>query len=197
MESDELKKVWASLDERLNKQEKLKESIIRKMLLAKSDKSLNRIINYDYFGIILCLGLIALLVWRMTSVYFGTFKTTLFLLIIAMLISGVIMNIIELFKLHKVDFSAPVDKNIRWVQKFNLSFKRQTLFACIVATILFILGLIAGLCSPNMELWRWVAIAVGICIGIVWGWWEYKHLIGKNINSILKSLDELKELEDE
>jgi hypothetical protein len=197
MELEELKNAWSSLDERLNKQEKLKENFIREMLVAKSDKSLNRIINYNCFGIILCLGAIVLFVWRMTSVYFGTFKTTLFLLIIAVLISGVILGIIELFKLHKIDFSESVDKNIRWVQKFNLSFKRQTIYACMVVVILFILGVIAGLRSPNMELWRWVGIAVGICIAIVWGWWEYKHFMGKNISSILKSLEELKELEEE
>jgi hypothetical protein len=75
-------------------------------------------INYDFKGIIICLGVIPLLVWRMTQVYFGIFKTTLFLLIITFLISGIIMCIIELIKLYKIDFSKPVDNNIRLVQNF-------------------------------------------------------------------------------
>jgi hypothetical protein len=197
MELDELKNVWASLDERLNKQEKLKESIIREMLVSKSNKSLSRMINYDYLGIIVCLGVIPILVWRMSQFYLGTLKTTLFLLIITFLIGGIIMGVIELIKLYKIDFSKPVSNNIRLVQQYKLLFKRQAIAAYIVATILIMIGILAGLLTPKMEIWRWVTMIVGICVGIVGGWWEYKHFYGKNIASILKSLEELKELKEE
>jgi hypothetical protein len=197
MELDELKNAWTSLDERLNKQEKLKESIIREMLVAKLDKSLSRMINHGYVGIIVCLGIIPLFVWRMNQIYFGTFKTILFLLGITFAISGVILCIIELIKLYKIDFSKPVSNNIRLLQNHKIWLKRQNMGVYIVVSILIILAVIAGLLSPNMELWRWVGIAVFVCIGIAGAFWEYKHFYGKNIASILKSLEALKELEEE
>ncbi|MDH6310704.1 hypothetical protein M2451_003529 [Dysgonomonas sp. PFB1-18] len=44
MELDELKNTWTSLDERLQKQEVLKETIIKEMLRSKSGKALGRLI---------------------------------------------------------------------------------------------------------------------------------------------------------
>ena len=196
MELEELKSTWNLLNNRMMQKEVMEATIIREMLVAKSDKALSKVTNYDYLGIIICMCFIGLLTWQMNRIYFGPFKTGIFLLAIALLIVSVLRSIKNLFILHKINFSNPISDNIRLVQNYNIIIKRTTIINYSAATGIVVLAIIAGLMSPNMEVWRWVGIAVSIVIGIIGAWWEYRHMYRKNIDSILKSLDESKELEE-
>lgn len=196
MELEELKSAWSLLNNRMMQKEVMEATIIREMLVAKSDKALSKVTNYDYLGIIICMCVIGLLTWQMNRIYFGPFKTGIFLLAIALLIVSALRSIKNLFILHKINFSNPISDNIRLVQNYNIIIKRTTIINYSAATGIVVLAIIAGLMSPNMEVWRWVVIAVSIVIGIIGAWWEYRHMYRKNIDSILKSLDELKELEE-
>lgn len=196
MELDELKNTWTSLDERLKKQEVLKENIMREILYTKSGKSLNRLINYTYFGVIICIVAFIPVINTFTSAYFGSFKTMIFILVFLLLLIGLIMGIYNLVLLHKVDFTNNVSWNIRLMQGYNLRVKKQMLPLYILAVIIILLAVIAGIMSPNMELWRWVVVIAAIPVAAVGAYWEYKRMYKANIASILKSLDELKELEE-
>ena len=196
MELEELKNTWNLINNRMMQKEVMEAAIIKEMLVAKSDKAFSRMTNYDYFSVIVCMGVIGLLTWQMNRIYFGPFKTGIFLLAIAFLIVSALRSIKNLLILHKINFSNPISDNIRLVQNYNIIVKRTRILNYSAAIIIVALAIIACLLSPNMEVWRWVAIAVSIGIGIVGAWWEYRHMYRKNIDSILESLNELKELEE-
>lgn len=197
MELDELRNTWSSLDERLKKQEALKENILKEILQSKSGKALNRLINYTYFGIVLSLLCIIPMVYTVTSTYFGVFKTSIFISIICLLLIAAIIGIYNVIHLHKIDFTKNISDNIRLTKVYEIRVKKQIIPIYIAAVIIVILGIIAGIQSPNMELWRWITLLVCLGVGIVGGFWEYKKMYRANVESILKSLDELKELEEE
>ena len=196
MELEELKNTWNLINNRMMQKEGMEAAIIKEMLVAKSDKAFSRMTNYDYFSVIVCMGVIGLLTWQMNRIYFGPFKTVIFLLAIAFLIVSALRSIKNLLILHKINFSNPISDNIRLVQNYNIIVKRTRILNYSAAIIIVALAIIACLLSPNMEVWRWVAIAVSIVIRIVGAWWEYRHMYRKNIDSILKSLNDLKELEE-
>ena len=196
MELEELKNTWNLINNRMMQKEVMEAAIIKEMLVAKSDKAFSRMTNYDYFSVIVCMGVIGLLTWQMNRIYFGPFKTGIFLLAIAFLFVSALRSIKNILILHKINFSNPISDNIRLIQNYNIIVKRTRILNYSAAIIIVALAIIACLLSPNMEVWRWVAIAVSIVIGIVGAWWEYRHMYQKNIDSILKSLNELKELEE-
>ena len=70
MELDDLKKTWDLINDRMKQKEKMDAAIIKEMLLAKSDKAFSRIINYDFFSVIVSVSAIGLLTWQMTRLYF-------------------------------------------------------------------------------------------------------------------------------
>lgn len=196
MELDELKNRWLSLDERLKKQETLNENILKEILRSKSGKALNRLINYAYFGIILCLLGIIPVVYTMFSTYFGIFKTFIFISIICTLLTSAIIGIYNVILLHKIDFTKNIRDNIRLTKTYKIRVKKQNIPMYIIAVIIIILVIIACLLSPNMETWRWIIIIACIPVGIILAFWEYKKMYKANVWSILQSLEELKELDE-
>ena len=198
MELEKLKEIWTSLDNRMQQQEGLKTAIIKEMLLSKSDKALSRLINYDYFGVIIMLCLIPIIFWvymygpiyriaTTTPIFVGTF-----ILIFYVLTTGVI----GLIKLHKIDFSKPVNSNITVINKYKIFYKRKNLVMPLFGIMLFVLCFITFFLLPQMEPWRLVFLIFAIPITILVSYWEYKRIYMRNINSILNSLEELKELEE-
>ena len=198
MELEKLKEIWTSLDNRMQQQEGLKTAIIKEMLLSKSDKALSWLINYDYFGVIIMLCLIPIIFWvymygpiyriaTTTPMFVGSF-----ILIFYVLITGVI----GLIKLHKIDFSKPVNSNITVINKYKIFYKRRNLVMPLFGILLFIFCFITFFLLPQKETWRLVFLIFAIPIAILVSYWEYKRLYMKNINSIIQSLEELKELEE-
>lgn len=194
MELEKLKEIWTSLDNRMQQQEVLKTTLIKEMLISKSDKALSRLINYSYFGLILTISMIPLMIWlwQLPSIISNVF----ILIVIVFLLFGVITGIPQLINLHRINFSNPLNQNIYLVQKTNLFNKRISFIAYIIAAILIVSVAIAMLNSPyGIQPWRWFAIITIVFVGGIGGYWEYKRMYRRNFNSILKSLEELKELE--
>jgi len=196
MELDDFKKTWGLINDRMKQKEKMDAAIIKEMLLARSDKAFSRIINYDFFSAIVCVAVIGLLIWQMNRFYFGPFKTGIFLFAIAFSIVGALRSIRNILILNKINFTNPVNENIRLVQHYNITVKRSRIINYSAAVILIALVVVACLLSPNMEMWRWIAIVISVVVGSIGAWWEYKQMYRKNIDSILKSLEELKDLEE-
>ncbi|MDR0714845.1 MAG: hypothetical protein LBF89_11405 [Bacteroidales bacterium] len=194
MELEELKERWILFDNRMQRQEGLKIAIIKDMLLTKSDKALSRLINYDYFGLVACLVVlpVLLLVWTLSPAFVNKVIVSAgFVFVVA----GMISEIVELIKLHKVDFSLPVSRNICMVQKINIVNRRSYIIYCIIAFVLLIFVL-AYLLMTSANVVRIFVIAIAIPLSIILAFWEYKRLYRRNFNSILLSLQELKELEE-
>ena len=196
MELEKLKEIWTSFDNRMQQQEGLKTTIIKEMLLSKSDKALSRLINYGYFGIVLVISCIPLLLWAFSFVH-TTMKTIIFLILFMLLIWTLAGGIFGLIKLHKIDFSKSMSSNIIIISKYKIFYKRGTLITyCIVALIVVLFNVDYFLLPYRMVFWRWAVVLFSLPISIVGGCWEYKRMGMKNIDSIIKCLEELKELEE-
>ena len=196
MEPEKLKEIWTSLDNRMQQQEGLKTAIIREMLVNKSDKALSRLINYSYFSILLYLIGLPLLVrlWTSSSAFANRIIVPL---IILYLIYGMIVGVVLLRRLHKVNFSMPINQNLFIVHKLCIFNKYSIIASYIIGAIMFVSFFITVLNSlNNIESWRWVVFGAGLLIGVVGSVWEYKRIYRRNFDSILKSLEELKELEE-
>ena len=197
MELEELKSLWTSLDKKLEQQGGLNEQIIKEMLLNKSEKSLSKVTNYMLFSLIFVWGCIPLLIWTMTHTHLDTFKIAVFLSVFSSLLVVAIKGTISFVRISRIDFTESLSKNIQIVQKMNISAKRMAIIAYIVGTLLLLVMAIGTALLYKIELWRWAALAVAFIIAPIAAWWEYKRMYKKNFDSILKSLEELKELEEE
>ena len=196
MEIDNLKGTWSSLDERLKKQEVLNENIIKEILKSKSGKALNQVVNYTYFGIVISFLIFIPLVYRLATTDFGLFKTSIFGGALLFLLLMAITGISNVVLLHKIDLLHDVSHNISLVQRYKIRIKKQ-LFASYAFGVIFIcFAVIACIMSPDMELWRWIVIGVFVIVGAVGAYWEYKRMYNNNLDTILKSLDELKALNE-
>lgn len=197
MELDELKDKWSELENKLNENKLFKGKLLKDIYKNRYNKSLSQLINYTFFSCIVALLAIAAFIYKIDTAYFGSFKMTLFFMIIAFLTSALIIGISNLKLLYKIDYSKPINYNFELTRKYQIRIKNQSLATYICVIILIILAIIAAIQSANMELWRWIIIGVIIIIGALTAVWEYKRIYKKNLNSILESLDELKELMEE
>lgn len=199
MELDKLKEIWTSLDNRMQQQEVLKTTLIKEMLISKSDKALSRLINYNYLGLILGFICIPFLIWIGTLPgAFSIVKNIFIPIMIILLVINIVISIIQLIKLHKIDLSHTVNQNIHIVHKLNIFNKRYYLTSTAIAFLLvfiFIFILFISY-STYIAYWRWGICITAISVGIIFCVWEYKRIYRRNFNSILKSLEELKELEE-
>ena len=199
MELEKLKEIWTSLDNRMQQQEGLKTVIIKEMLLAKSDKALSRLINYSYFGLVLIVTVIPLLIWSYTQIldYLIIYKAYIIILII-FFISAIVIGILELKGLHKIDFSMPLSESLRITQSVNVFSKNFSIIYYILAAILYIFGMIVVLISfkhidPVILCSIFIAV---LFFSVVLSIWEYKRINRRNFDSIIRSLEELKELDE-
>jgi hypothetical protein len=197
MELEELKKLWSSLDERLNRQEILKESIIREMIYAKSNKSLSKLLNMEVLGAVICLLVIPYLLFVYVNghpdlwiekivICFGVFIS----------VASVIWKLIKIRPLLKVDFIKSVSHNVLYINKYNIFTQKEKIARAIIFVIIIALFicLFAIACA---DIIIWIASVCAFLFGIAFTYYRYKVFFDKNIASIQKSLDELKELEDE
>lgn len=197
MELEELKQKWDKLEYTIEKSMKMNLKIAEEMHQSRYNRSISVLINYTYLGCIVALLVMIGLFCKITTTYFGPFKITIFILAIILLASGLIVGFTNLKLLFKIDYSKSINHNIALTRTYQIRIKRQSLIASILILILIILGIIASLLSPNMELWRWVTIGFILVIGIIIAKWEYKNIYKKNIETLLKSLDELNELAED
>jgi len=196
MELEELKNRWSSLEEQLKKQEILNEKLIQEIRQTKSGP-LNVLINYTCIGIILCILVIPLLIYVYTNSYFALFKTTIFAMGGILMVVGIITGIYNVLQLKKIDFTQSVNKNIQLAHTYKVNVKKQSIYTYIFVVIILLMAVIAGIMSPNMETWRWACTGAAIPLSTVLAYLEYKKIHKAKTNAILKSLEELKELEEE
>lgn len=196
MELNELKSTWSSLDERLKKQEVVQENILKEILQTKTDKSLNRLSNYEWFGlavIVLVLPLPLLLV----KDNFSIIQTVLMFVFSAALLYSFIAQIWKIYILDKVNFTKHISENIKLINHFNIYIKRERMIGYAALPLLFIFFLETYRQAKSINPDRLAVFIIFVCISIVFSIWQYMKFYKKNINSILKSLDNLKELDEE
>jgi Na+/melibiose symporter-like transporter len=196
MELDELKDTWLSLDERLRKQEILKESILKEMIHSKADKSLSRLINTEIVGIIILLLVMPAIVYAIDFHPHLPGYTVFMWAMIPICVIGLLWQILKVYKLTRINLTESLSNNIRYTNTYNIWIKREKMVMVVIIPLvgLCVAYLYAQL-NVNTTLWAFLTCTfIALCI---FTYWSYKKLYNKNIASIMKSLDELKELEEE
>jgi protein-S-isoprenylcysteine O-methyltransferase Ste14 len=196
MELEELKNKWTLLEEKLERQDSLKESIIREMLVGKSNKSLSRLINYGFLGMSLGLAVIPLLIWNLS---FSHAENVRMFGILALIFVGAVLiaGIFPFSKLLQIDFSKPCRLNLRLICQYKVLYKRIAVVAYIVGTVLLLFGVYLVVFSMETKAWHLWAIVLAIPGATIAAWWEYRQMFRKNVDSMTESLEELKESEEE
>ncbi|MDL2214784.1 hypothetical protein LJC00_01180 [Dysgonomonas sp. OttesenSCG-928-M03] len=196
MELDELRNRWLSLDERLKKQEILKESIMREILHTKSDKALSRLISFEIFGIIILIFIIPVVVFAVKLHPNIPGYTAFMYTVLAAVAAVLVWLFFKLYGLSRINFSKPVSVNIRYINKYNIWIKKEKLFT-IILVLLLGSGCAYFYARLNADFILWVCMTC-LFLGLsVLSIWSYKKIYIKNISSIQKSLDELRDLKEE
>jgi len=200
MEMDELKSAWASVDKRLKENELLNKRIVQGILSDKSNKSLNKLVNIDMFGTLMLLPVIPLCIWVLNSNLFRNliFPKILFVVILVVSIIGIILGIYIMKKyLLKIDFSKSIKDNMCYVNRYSLCYRKGKMINNFFIIPVFSLLGILTYYELKAPFYLWIFLFVNLTIGIAITYWIYKKVYDANIQSIQKSLDELKELNEE
>jgi len=199
MNLENLKSEWSAMNDRMDKQEILKEKIYSQMLNTKSDKSLNKMVNMEMFNIVILLLTIPFWIWLFNVHHLENVLSTKFLSVAAIVISifGIILSFYTLKKYFvKIDFSNRISDNVHYLNKYNILYKKgEIINYFIVFPVFTILGI---WCYYELKVptHLWIFLLVALTIGLAGSYWIYKIVYEKNIQSIQKSLEELRELEE-
>ena len=196
MELDELKKVWLSVDERLKKQEILNECIIKEMTYKKTNKSLKRLLWSDGIGIPTLLLAIPFIVYA-----YGKFGGKYIMWDSTIIFSGVFcvaylpFLCYRVYGLMKIDLSENIKSNLYYINRYSLQIKWEKIIMVFFVLVLFILGSLM-LIEQKADASRWILWICMVILATLYGFWSYKKIYDKNIQSIRKNLEELKDLKE-
>ena len=195
MELDDLKEAWIALDNRLKKNEELKESIILEMIQTKVGKLIKKWLYSSIFGAIAILLIIPYIVFAFEryggSIWFNAicYWSILF---------GIISFIYVLFQIRlllKIDFSENVGSNIININKYDIRGKRYLVLVYIYSPISFILAA-AQYYELNATLSLWTFLIAMFSSAVLISIFSIK-MYHKNFKFIMKSLNEIRELKEE
>jgi hypothetical protein len=199
MDLEELKNVWASIDERLGKQELLKENIIREMIRDKSNRLLRKLLNSEISGLAICLFSIPILIsllyiehFRVHTQWGGkVFVWTMFVIFSI----NVIWGLIKIAKLMKVDFTKNVRTNSLIINRYMIWTKKEKIVGIAIIPVMYFMGIwMYALLNVNTVLW--VSLTCALLFGTLLAVYSIK-MYDRNINALRLNLEELKELEED
>ena len=192
---DDLKEAWMALDNRLKKNEELKESIILEIIQGKVEKLIKRWLHSSIFGVIAILLLIPLIVYLLER-YGGSiwFNAICYWTILFCVVSFVVV-ILLIRILLKIDFVDSLGNNILNINKYNIFSKRSLVMVYIYSPISFLLCIFRyAELNATLSLW---AFLIGMFLSLIIFAFVSIKTYNKNFKSIIKSLNEIKELKEE
>jgi hypothetical protein len=198
MEIEDLKTIWASVDERLKKQEVLKESLIKDMIYKKTNKSLNMLLWAELPGIPVILLLLPFIVYAYEK--FGGRHTMWDSMVI---FCGAVCTVMlpyliyKAYLLTKIDLSDNIRKNLLYINRFNILIKKEKTLSIFFFAPVYTILIILMLLEAKADAFNWVLATCILILVVLYACWVYKKIYDKNIQSIQKSLETLKELEEE
>lgn len=197
MELDELKNTWELLNRKLEEDKSLKESLILEVIRTKADKSLSKLVNYDILSFVILILLLPCIAYAYSR-YSGQFNLWDIYTIYAMLvcISGIGWYMLKIRILMKVDLSQKISENIYYTNRYNIWIKREKLLMNMIVGPVFPILAIFMLIEMNTGAYLWLGVISLFVLASVLTYWSYKRIYEKNISSILKSLGEIKDLEE-
>jgi hypothetical protein len=198
MEVNELKNTWTVLEEQLKKNELLNKQVIQEMTYKKSNKSLNRLINIDFLGLMVMLLLIPVIIWlyRTPAANILALK----ILCVFALTCCVLSFFWYPYKLNflmKINFSKAVKQNMYAINKYIILLKWEKLATYFVIAPILGLSCAFFYYEVKASFALWIFLVIILVIAIVGEYWLYTRYYDTNIQSLRKSLEEIKELEEE
>jgi hypothetical protein len=194
METEDLKNRWSSLEEQLKKQEIFNKLVAKELLQAKSNKALSRLMTSEVLGAIVLPIVIPAIIYAL-----GMKKNPLeyyFLYcMIGFCVAGFFWQLWKIYDLMQIDFSNTLSNNARYTNKYNIKIKKEKILMLFLIPALA-LSVIYAYAKSNVPALIWAIMICTFICAILYTYWGYKRLYDKNIASILKSLEELKELEE-
>ena len=197
MELEELKSTWAELDSRLKENKSLSKTIIMEMAQNKVDKLISRFISQERLAVIILILLIPFILFSYHK-YGGKLIMWDILVIYNAIICMIypIWGMYKLSKLTKIDFSKAISDNIRYTNLYNLFAKREKMVVTVfLGPSLVTLGILSY-AEARVSIYLWVfLICIFVAVSLL-SYWAYKKY-NKNMASVMKSLNEIKQLEEE
>jgi len=192
-----LKEAWTALDNRLKKNENLNESIILEMIKSKAGKLMNRFIASEVISVVVMLLVVPVFIFVLYRDG-GKYLVTDILMYIAIAICS-FYPFWGAFKLHgllKFDLSQSVSNNVYYVNRYNVQIKREhKIFQNFMWPILVVLVMFSY-ADRNATLPWWALCTSALVATTLLMFWTNK-IYHKNIDSVLRSLDEIRELKEE
>ena len=194
MDLENLKSEWSAMNDRMEKQEILKEKMFCQILNTKSDKSLNRLVAYEVVSLIFSVLFIPVLLWMFNNTRIEFVKTVIIGAIVILAIC-VIWYGIKVFVLLKIDFTKTLKNNSFYINKYAVYIKYEKLIG-----YYFLIPLIMIVCTfyyakLHASLFLWVLMSCGFIAAILFTIYFYR-LYNKNISTIQQNLEELRELKE-
>ena len=194
MNLENLKSEWSAMNDRMDKQEILKEKIFRQILNTKSDKSLNRLVAYEVVSLIFIVLFIPVLLWMFNNTGIKFVQTVIIGAIIFLAIC-VIWFGIKVLALSKIDFAKTLKNNMLYINKYAIYIKYEKLIG-----YYFLFPLIIAICvfryaKIHASVFWWVLMLCVFTATMLYMIYFYR-LYNKNISTIQQNLEELRELEE-
>jgi len=197
MELDDLKEAWAALDNRLKKNEELNESIILEMMKSKAGKKVNWFIIYEMFSAALLLFLVPFCIY-----YFDLHKgklpirDTSMLFMAVVFFMGTFWTVYKLHGLMKFDITKNVGDNVLCMNRYNIQLKKEIkIIAYFLGPVFVIFGVwVYAAGKATLPLWTFLTCA--FIFAVLFCYWFNKKY-NRSIESVVKSLDEIRELREE
>ena len=210
MNFENLKSEWSAMNDRMEKQEILKEKMYCQMLNAKSDKSLSRLITYEVAGLIFGILFIPVLLYMFNMVndteYINKvskafaeqigFVRTALIGAFVFVVLAIIWVGIKLYNLSKINFINPMKKNLSYIYKYAIYIKYEKLVGYYFIFPLVVLICVIHYTKIHASLFWWVLMSCSL-IAIILFVIYFFRLYDKNISTIQQNLDELRELKEE
>ena len=193
MNLENLKSEWSAMNDRMEKQEILKEKMFCQMLNTKSDKSLSRLVAYEVIGLIVCILFIPVLFYIFNNIEIGLVRPIAGCAIVTVVICTIWQGI-KILCLSKIDFAKTLKNNLLYVNKYAIYIKYEKLVNY------FMIPLIAAFCvfhyaKMHASLLLWIFMSCTLIAMILFVIYLYR-LYNKNISTIKQNLEELRELEE-
>ena len=199
MNLENLKSEWSTMNDRMDKQEILKEKMFCQILNTKSDKSLNRLLAYEVVSLIISILFIPV------SFYFlikipnngtGTEYARIVLIgAITLLVICVFWYGIKVFVLSKIDFTKPLKHNSFCINKYAIYIKYEKSIGYYYFLPLVVVSCTVFYVKMHASLLLWVfmsCVFIAIILFVIY----FYRLYNKNISTIRQNLEELRELEE-
>ena len=194
MELEELKASWHVLNERLEKSEMLNKRIIKEMITGRTQSAYERLFKFDVLGLALVIGFCILLP-VMKFVGGVGMKPLAFALLESVIIMGAISQIIIVSILTRFDMEK---RKICELTKLTLRYRLWTKMSLLYGSVLAVVATFAFLFIERDLLkggWE-MRLVILFLIASVMIYYQM-NFYRKNIHTIEKGLDELKEFEEE